>query len=212
MARAPRRGEVRRALESELGPDGCVALQRTLIIQTAQWAARVAPGAVFVAHDPPDSAHELRLLVGPNATLFPQNGEGIAGRLGDAVGRVYARRSGPLLIVWPDLPQFRYEHAQAALDDLRCGCDLVLGPVYDGGFYLVGMRRALAALLSLAEQTWRGSDAVAVGLAIAGQTGLRVGVLRSERALHRPADLRAAIADPMLPGALARILARARGR
>jgi glycosyltransferase A (GT-A) superfamily protein (DUF2064 family) len=211
LARAPRRGEVRRALEPVLGADGCLALQAALIAEAARWAYEVAGPNVHVAHDPPDAGPELRPLVGPDALLFPQNGEGIAGRLADAAGRVFGRGvSGPLLIVWPDLPRLRSEHASAALEDLRSGCDVALGPAFDGGFYLVGVPRPLPALFGLPEQAWRSPDAMSMGLAAARDAGLEVGILRAERALHRPADVRAALADPTLSDPIARILRRAR--
>jgi hypothetical protein len=38
-----------------------------------------------------------------------------------------------------------------------------------------------------------------VGFAAAQRAGLEIGILRVERALHRPADVRAALADPLLP-------------
>jgi uncharacterized protein len=208
MARAPRRGEVRRALEPVLGLDGCVALQSALIVQAVNWAAQAAPGAVHVAHDPPDAGPELRGLVGAEASTFPQNGDGIAGRLADAAARVFAHAAGPLLVVWPDLPQLRAEHAAGALEDLAAGCDLVLGPAYDGGFYLVGLARPLPQLFSLSEQAWRSADVMKVGLAAVSDAGLGLGLLRAERALHRPADVRAALADPLLAPEMARILGR----
>ncbi len=209
MARAPRRGEVRRALEPVLGQDGCVALQSSLIAQTASWAAQVAPDAVHVAHDPPDGGRELRALVGATASLFPQNGDGITGRLADAAARVFSRKNGPLLIVWPDLPRLRPEHAAAALDDLESGCDAVLGPVIDGGLYMLGIPRPQPKLFALPEQSWRSPDVMMLGVAAARDAGLDIGILRAERALHRPPDVRAALADPMLPGDIGRILRRA---
>lgn len=208
MARAPRRGEVRRALESLLGAGGCVALQTALIVEAVRWAHEVAAGAVHVAADPPDAGPELLSLVGRDVAVFPQNGDGIAGRLADAVARVFARSNGPLLIVWPDLPQLRPEHAAAALDDLDAGCDVVLGPVIDGGFYLIAIARPLPQLFSLPEQAWRSPDVMTVGIAAARDAGLEIGILRAERALHRPADVRAALADPMLPRRVAEILGR----
>ncbi|MGO9752029.1 MAG: DUF2064 domain-containing protein [Solirubrobacteraceae bacterium] len=208
MARAPRRGQIRPALEPLLGPDGCVALQSALIAQTAQWARALAPRAIHVAHDPPDSGRELRRLVGPDAILFPQNGDGISGRLADGSARVFARGLGRLLIVWPDLPRLRRAHAEAALDDLQAGCDVVLGPAYDGGFYLVGISRPMPKLFALPELTWRSADAMTMALAAAREAGLEVGLLRAERALHRPADVRAALADPTLPEDVARALGR----
>jgi hypothetical protein len=92
MARAPRPGQVRRALEPLLGTDGCAALQAALIVAAVRWAHAVAPGAVHVAHDPPDAAPEMRALLPAETSLFPQNGEGIGRRLSDATAR---SSSGP---------------------------------------------------------------------------------------------------------------------
>jgi glycosyltransferase A (GT-A) superfamily protein (DUF2064 family) len=210
MARAPRRGEVRRALEPLLGRDRCVALQLTLIKSTVGWAKKVAPSAVHVAHDPPDSGTELRQVVGDDVVLFPQNGEGIAARLADAAARVFGRHRGPLLIVWPDLPRLSVGHASGALEDLRSGCDVVFGPSIDGGFYMIGIARPLPRLFALPENVWRSPDAMAMGLAAVQEAGLEIGLLRAERALHRPGDVRAALADPLLPGELVQVL-RGRG-
>jgi uncharacterized protein len=207
MARAPRPGEVRRALEPVLGREGCLELQAALIAQTAAWARKVGSGAPHVAHEPPDAGGELRQLVGPDAVLFPQNGEGIAGRLADASARVLARSGGPLLIVWPDLPRFRSAHAVGALQDLGAGCDVVLGPAIDGGLYLVGIARPLPELFALPEHAWR-NDVMGVALTAIRDVGFEVGILRAERALHRPADVRAALADPLLPADVATILRR----
>ena len=207
MARAPRPGEVRRALEPLLGREGCVELQALLIAQAAAWAREVGSGPPHVAHEPPDAGGELRRLVGADALLFPQNGEGIAGRLADASARVLARSGGPLLIVWPDLPQLRVSHAAAALADLEAGCDVVLGPAIDGGLYLVGIARPLPELFALPEQAWR-NDIMGVALTAIREVGFDVGILRAERALHRPADVRAALADPLVPADIAAILRR----
>jgi hypothetical protein len=208
MARAPRRGEVRRALEPVLGADRCAALQATLIVKATAWAQNVAPGRVHVAHDPPDAGPEIRRLTGAHATLFPQNGDGIAARLADAAARVYVHHNGPLLIVWPDLPRLRAGHSTAALDDLEAGCDVVLGPAIDGGFYMIGISRPMPKLFALPEDAWRSPDVMTVGLAAARDAGLELGLLRVERALHRPGDVRAALADPLLPADVAQILGR----
>jgi glycosyltransferase A (GT-A) superfamily protein (DUF2064 family) len=212
MARAPRRGEVRRALEPLLGADRCAVLHTTLIRMAAEWAREVADGSVHVAHDPPDAANEVRRLIGTNATMFPQNGDGIAGRLADAAARVFSRHRGPLLIVWPDIPRLRPDHALAALEDLANGCDVVLGPSLEGGFYLIGIPRPLPKLFALPERVWRSPDAMALGLSAVRDAGLELGILRAERPLQRPADVRAALADPLLPEELGEILNRGQAR
>lgn len=208
MARAPRRGQVRRALEPLLGADRCAALQVKLIQVAVAWGEQVAPNAVHVAHDPPDSAGEIRLLLGRDRTVFPQNGDGISGRIADAAARVFSRHTGPLIIVWPDLPRLRPETARAALDDLRAGCDVVLGPALEGGFYLIAINRPLPKLFALPEGVWRSPDAMALAVGAVRAAGLELGVLRAERPLQRPADVRAALADPLLPEEIGRILGR----
>ncbi len=45
-----------------------------------------------------------------------------------------------------------------------------------------------------------------MSVAAVREAGLEIGLLRAERALHRPADVRAALADPTLPEAIRRVL------
>jgi glycosyltransferase A (GT-A) superfamily protein (DUF2064 family) len=197
MARAPRPRTVRRALEPLLGPESCAALQAALISRAAQWAAEVAPGAVFIGYEPVDAEAEMRALLGPEVSLLPQHGEGISGRLAQATARLFTRGHGPVLIIWPDLAQWRVSHGTGAIADLADGADLALGPQYDGGFYMVGIARPLAALFALPETVWRSPDAMSAVIAAAREARLEVGLLRAERGLRRPEDVRAALADPL---------------
>jgi glycosyltransferase A (GT-A) superfamily protein (DUF2064 family) len=206
MAPSPRHGEALPGLEPILGVDRCAALQVALIERVLAWAREVSPEPVQVAHDQPDAADELRAIIGTGATLHPQSGQGIAARLAGATARLFAQGAGPLLIVWPDLLRWRGDHATGALEDLQHGCDLSLGPVFDGGLYLLAIARPLPELFGLPEQTWENPDAMMVALAAAQHAGLEIGILRSERALHRPADLRAAFADPLLAPELRSII------
>jgi glycosyltransferase A (GT-A) superfamily protein (DUF2064 family) len=197
MARAPRPGTVRRALEPLLGPARCAALQSLLIRRAAAWAADVAPGAVHVGYEPADAGDELRTLLGHGVTLFPQNGAGISGRLVQAGARLFAGGHGPVLIIWPDLPRWSPELARAALGDLTAGCAVALGPEFDGGFYMLGLARPVGALFTMPEQAWRSPDAITEAITAAQRAGLEVGLLRAERGLRRPEDVRAALADPL---------------
>ncbi len=217
MARAPRRGEVRRALEPLIGADGCIALQAALLVGLATWARELRVGEIYAAYEPADAGPELQKLLGADVHLFPQNGEGIAGRLADATGRVFGHRRGPLLIVWPELVEMRREQGLGAISDLSAGADVVFGPLFDGGFYLIGIPKPMPHLFTLPEKFWRGTDGIGLALAAAasgagaasGKPPLEVGLIRAERALHKPADVRAALADPTLPVPVAKALGRA---
>jgi glycosyltransferase A (GT-A) superfamily protein (DUF2064 family) len=197
MARAPRPETARPALEPLLGPARCAELQAALVARACAWAAEVAPGAVHVGYEPADAGPELRSLLGPDVSLFPQNGPGISGRLAQASARLFAHGDGPVLIIWPDLAHWRRDHAVAALGDLSAGCDVALGPEFDGGFYMIGLAHPVRALFQLPEQAWRSPDAMSAAIVAARQADLEVGLLRTERGLRRPEDVRALLADPL---------------
>ncbi len=206
MARAPRPGESRGALIPLLGAERAALLQSVLLAEAVRWARAIGSDPIHVAHDPPGVGHELRALLGGGLHLFPQNGDGIAARLADATGRIFSRTDGPLLVLWPELPVLRPEHATAALADLRGGGTLVLGPVFDGGCYLLGLAGPVEGLFSMAGELWREGDAVRLGVTAVQATGAELGLLRAERGLRTPGDVRAALADPCLPPAVRTLL------
>ena len=103
-----------------------------------------------------------------------------------------------MLVVWPDLAAWRSDHAAGALDDLADGCALSLGPMFDGGFYLVAFARPVRALLELADDAWRRPDPIGLAADARPAASLAIGLLRTERGLRTPADVRALLADPLL--------------
>lgn len=213
--RVPACESVRPELERLLGAEGCAALERLLLRRALRWAAEVAPGRVLVAVDPvgvaePPDERVTEPLTPPDGELVdelltPPDGGGFR-RIGDAIAAAFSRATGPLLVAWPELPRWRPEHATAALGDLEAGCGVSVGPVFDGGLYLLALARPFPALLEGVGDTWNGPEAMGLALAAAHETGLEVGLMRAERGLRREADVRAALADPLLDGELATVL------
>jgi glycosyltransferase A (GT-A) superfamily protein (DUF2064 family) len=156
------------------------ALRDVLMRRLLSWAGDVAPGGVLVA--------------GPDE------------RPADAGARAMDGVDGQLMIAWPDLARWRQEHAAGARGDLAAGCELSVGPVFDGGFYLVALAHPVAVLPTLPDDIWQSPDAMAIAFAAAHGAGFEAGMLRAERGLHSPEDVRAALADPLLDGELRRIL------
>ena len=165
-------------LRELLGPERASALASALDSEAQRWATDVAPGRVYRASEP----------------------------LAESTARVLAEHRGPVLVAWPVLARLRPEHAEGALGDLSAGCELALGPVIDGGLYLLGLTRPLAELVTACDPTWAGADAMTTAFEAAAEAAFEVGILRAERALRRPADVRAALADPLTPAGIAAIL------
>jgi glycosyltransferase A (GT-A) superfamily protein (DUF2064 family) len=168
-------------LRDLLGDERVAAIERLLVARATDWAEALSGGRVHRA--------------------------GGAEPLAEAVQRVFADApGGPVVIVWPVLPCWRPAHAVAVLDDLAAGCEASVAPVFDGGLYLLALARVIPALLDLPDGAWDSPDAMGLVLAAINEAGAAVGLVRPERALRRPGDVRAALADPLLDHELRSLL------
>jgi glycosyltransferase A (GT-A) superfamily protein (DUF2064 family) len=109
---------------------------------------------------------------------------------------------GPTLVVWPELPVWLPETGAAGLDDLAAGCAVSIGPVFDGALYLLALAEPIPELLALGERPWHGVQAMARVFGVVEERKLEVGLLRAERGLRRPDDVRALRVDPLTDGEL----------
>ena len=97
--------------------------------------------------------------------------------------------AGPVVVVWADTPRLGPVHAAGVRGDLEAGADLVAAPSLDGCVYLLAMREGRAALVG---------PPFARVLELATEHALEIGMLRHERRLRRPEDVRALLADPLI--------------
>jgi hypothetical protein len=196
IAKAPRPGLCKTRLEPVLGAEGCATLQAALVTRAARWAAQV--GDPYVVFTPADAEEEMAALA-PGATLVPQVNGDLGDRLAAAFRHVLERHPGPVILIGVDTPQLGPAHAEAALADLRDGCDVTIGPAADGGWYLMGLREPHDELFALPTDTWGGPEVFGLTLQAAHRAGLSLGMLRSERDIDDEADARAFLADPCAP-------------
>lgn len=200
LADPPIPGACLPGLEPLLGPEGCARLQEVLVRRAAAWAAEVAPGRALVAGD-------VAELVPEDTVVFPQSGEHRGERLIAAVEEAFAWAGpGPLLVAGTGVPRLSAPHAAAALADLAEGCDATFGPALDGGFYLAGLAGSYAAVFTLPADTWQSGDLLTGVLSRAHDNGLELGLLRYERELRGPLDVRALLADPLAPADVVAVL------
>ncbi len=165
-----------------LGDDRTAAVERLLLARAVEWGEALSDGPVTVARDD----------------------EGLA----DAVPRVFDEAGhGAVIVVWPVLARWRAVHADAVLDDLAAGCEASIAPVFDGGLYLLALARVIPALLALPAEAWDSADVIGLVLAPINDARAPVGLVRPERALRSHADVRAALADPLLDEELRSLLA-----
>ena len=146
MAKAPRPGAVKTRLTPRLPPQVVTAFYRCLLDDTLTLARSL--GALEIAIMCPETDIDtLALLAGPEVRVVAQRGEGLAAGL-TSVFAHFAQGSQKRIIAFnsdsPHLPSAILEDAFEAL----ATHDIVVGPAYDGGYYLVGAKNSHPALFT----------------------------------------------------------------
>jgi rSAM/selenodomain-associated transferase 1 len=154
LAKAPLPGFAKTRLAPVLGADGAANLQARFIeraVTTAQ-AAGIGPVTLWVA--PPHPAFQtISALLGVALAEQPD------GDLGDRMLAAIAAAQGPAIVIGTDCPALTPEHLRTAARALADGVDVVIVPVEDGGYGLIGMQEPQPALF--AGMTWSTSSVMA---------------------------------------------------
>jgi rSAM/selenodomain-associated transferase 2/rSAM/selenodomain-associated transferase 1 len=144
LAKAPVPGVAKTRLAKLLGDRGAARAQRGFIFQTLGTAHRASLGPM-VLHCGLGAHHRLFGLLASRLGVHcvAQVDGDIGQRMAAAMNSHFeAHPSLPLIIVGTDCPALTAAHFQAAADALA-GHDAVVVPAEDGGYVLIGLRRAL---------------------------------------------------------------------
>jgi hypothetical protein len=118
--------------------------------------------------------------------------------LADEATRIAGEGGRPVAVVWPALARLRPDLSRAILDDLAAGCDVIFGPLVDGGLYALAFQRPLPLVADLLAGELQ-PDGFAAALSVAAESGLEIGYLRPERSLASQDGVALALADPLTP-------------
>jgi len=145
MAKAPRAGRVKTRLSPPLTLEQAAELNIQFLRDTAENLATI-PGAVgLVSYTPVGDEALFAGLLPETFALVPQRGDGFGERLMAAAEDILAIGYGAVCLIdsdSPTVPGAAFYLAVAALAEP--GDRVVLGPSSDGGYYLIGIKRAHA--------------------------------------------------------------------
>lgn len=146
MAKAPRPGRVKTRLIPVLSPETVTAFYRCLLGDTLALAQSL--GAVEVAIMCPESdVNELARLAGNEVKVVAQKGEGLAAGLTSVFAHFPEENQRRTLAFNSDSPHLPRSVLEDAFERLTA-YDVVVGPTYDGGYYLVGAKTSHPTLFA----------------------------------------------------------------
>ena len=146
FAKAPEPGAVKTRLVPVLGAEGAAALHAKLVKHTLDTARAASLGQAEL-HGAPDASDPFfRFCAGHYGVSVEAQAAGDLGaRMLRAFDKAFATHTAALL-VGTDCPALGARHLRQAAKALRDGADAVFVPCADGGYALIGLRRADAVL------------------------------------------------------------------
>ena len=150
MTKAPRAGAVKTRLQPPLTAEEAAALNGCFLCDTASAISRTGEKARGVAvYTPAEARYEYDGILPRDFRLLPQRGHAFGERLFLAAEDLLHLGFQSCCLIDSDSPTVTAESFREAVDALQFeGERIVLGPTNDGGYYLIGMKRASAQLFA----------------------------------------------------------------
>ncbi|MCX5806104.1 MAG: TIGR04282 family arsenosugar biosynthesis glycosyltransferase [Proteobacteria bacterium] len=189
FVKSPERGMVKSRLAATLQEVVVPDLYKFFVSDTMGMLAQGGYPLIIFFY-PPESKQKIIQWLGNEHTLFPQTGNDLGERMKNAFKTIFSQGHSPALLIGsdsPDLPALIIDEALTSLKDH----DAVVGPSYDGGYYLIGFRTETFLPRAFDEIPWSTPGVFVQTLDVLVKANLRVHILPKWRDIDTFADLKA---------------------
>lgn len=188
FTRYPEPGLVKTRLVQALGENGAASLHCDMVMHALDTARRFActDNADVEVHFSGRDAGFMRVLFGPDHCYVTQEGPDIGGRMCSSLSRVLRKGAAAAVLIGTDCPGVTEAVLRKAFHALE-GCDCVIGPSKDGGYYLIGMKEIVPEIFS--SIPWGTGDVLRRTMDEIARMGLKVSLVDRITDVDRPEDL-----------------------
>ncbi len=156
FAREPKAGAVKRRLAAQIGEQAALRLYRAMLRRVVATVEQ-RPLAEYRLWVTSNREHEDFLALCNAQDIHLQRGADLGARMIHAAATELAQDAvESVLIVGSDCPALTLDYLEQALQALAQGFEVVIGPARDGGFVLIGLRKARAELFHAVD--WGGPE------------------------------------------------------
>ena len=194
FAKAPIPGQVKTRLCPPLTPDEAATLHGSFVLDTVERTKAAAaklklPLDRYLACAPSATHVFFKILEERQGVkLINQVGDDLGARMNQACNALLAQGYRQVLLMGTDVPTLPFDHFKQALTALE-NHDLVLGPAFDGGYYLIGLRRMAPELFT--DIPWSTDQVLGLTQEKAEGIGLQASLIPPWRDVDTLADLEA---------------------
>lgn len=137
----PEPGKVKTRIAQELGAHRAAELYSQMAKRIIRKVWRPDAYRAVIYFDPPEREEDVRAWLGiDNVSYEPQSPGTIGDKMSNAFERVFSEGAEKAVLIGTDVPEITADVVSTACSMLN-DTDVVLGPSYDGGYYLIGLRK-----------------------------------------------------------------------
>jgi hypothetical protein len=188
MSRIPS-AEGKSRLSEVLTPDQREELQWVFLLDTLDTVRLLPEYKCYLAATPAGEINKLAEVTETGVEVIPQPEGSLGQRMQSITSRLFSRGHSPVILIGTDAPALQPSHLLEALHLLNHS-DLVFGPAFDGGYYLIGMRSPVNAVF--ADINLGGDTVLRNTISICKRNSLKYSLLDCLMDVDRPGDLLAA--------------------
>ena len=142
----PEPGKVKTRIARELGAEKAADIYSLIAECVIERVMESTKYRTVIFFDPPEREAEIRQWLGREDIVFePQSGITIGERMFHAFASVLSSGAEKAVLIGTDVPKITGEIVSEAFDLLDSE-DAAIGPAEDGGYYLLGLKKAEALL------------------------------------------------------------------
>ena len=94
---------------------------------------------LYICFSPKNAQHPIKNWLGREYRYIPQNGKDLGERMRNGFIDGFAMGYKRVVLIGSDIPDLPMKYIEEAFKSLK-EMDVVIGPAYDGGYYLIGFK------------------------------------------------------------------------
>ncbi len=190
MAKFPIKGKVKTRLGKDIGDELALQVYEKLLDNAVE-TLHSLPDSTFLTSvfiDPPDYIDKFENHFRNIKKYYLQEGIDLGARMHNAIEKLLSINSiDKAILIGADIPEIDRSILSKAFDSLKNN-DLVIGPTYDGGYYLIGMKQLHQELFT--NLNWSTDTVLEKTLNIAKDRNLKVACLKTLSDIDDLSDLK----------------------
>jgi len=184
----PEKGKVKTRLASAIGDKTAVKLYKRFLLEMVFTLNR-GTFLFYLCYSPENSLSELKHWLGDHYLYMSQGGENLGEKMKNGFVEAFSMSFKRVVLIGSDIPDLPLEFIEEAFTSLR-EKDVVIGPSFDGGYYLIGFKDKTFSPRVFDGIHWSTGSVFEETLNILKQEGLTVHTLQPLRDIDTVEDLR----------------------